>query len=83
MLTHATDESVLLDAREGLLVHHPADLPIEIPGVLFLATACFIIVIAFGPDGSFRTRPCGSFMIRRNSAATPSSTARFSFIRPE
>ncbi|MCS3495579.1 hypothetical protein M2189_005462 [Bradyrhizobium japonicum] len=68
-------------SREGLLVHHPADLPIEIPGVLFFATACFTIVITFGPDGFWRTRPCGSFMIRRSSAATPSSTARFSFIR--
>jgi hypothetical protein len=41
------NESVLLDARDGLLVHHPAVLPIEI--VLVFATACFTIVITLGP----------------------------------
>ncbi|MFK4650724.1 hypothetical protein ABIF97_000658 [Bradyrhizobium japonicum] len=82
-LTHAADESVLLDARGGLLVHHPAEeLPIDIPGVLsrngLLHHRHYV-----RSDGSWRTRLCGSFMIRLNSAATPSNTARFSFIRLE
>jgi hypothetical protein len=65
-LTHVTDESVLLDARDGLLVHHPAVLPIEISDVLVFATACFTIVITLGHDRSWRKRLCGSFMTRHS-----------------
>ncbi|UWU88979.1 hypothetical protein [Bradyrhizobium sp. CB1015] len=42
----------MLDARDNLLVHYPAVLPIEISDVLVFATACFTIVITLGPDDS-------------------------------
>ncbi|WP_445220211.1 hypothetical protein ACKWRH_09005 [Bradyrhizobium sp. Pa8] len=38
----------MLDARGGLLVHHPADFPSR-SLAFFPATACFTIVITFGP----------------------------------